>query len=198
MRDFPAPARRSLAALSFSLLLDAGSAVAAAPAPPPAEAIQVRGEVSAPGPLTVAELQKLGAISATWTVHGKSRTVVGVPLAKALERFGVVPGPMSKEMAPADKRPGYKKAIVASAADGFQAVFSLAEVTEGMGKTQALLVWQLDGQPLPAEQRPLRLIVLSDGEPSRSIYRLQRLDVVDLRKLGPAAAGKPQPGVQKP
>jgi DMSO/TMAO reductase YedYZ molybdopterin-dependent catalytic subunit len=148
-----------------------------------ADAVQVRGDLAAPGALTVSELQALSPITQSWSMHGQTHTVVGVPLGKVLQRFGVTPGPMGKTLSPAEKRPGYKLAVIASAPDGFQAVFSLAELTEGMGRTQALLVFEVDGQPLPPEQRPLRLVVPTDGEPSRCLYALQKLDIVDLRKI---------------
>lgn len=176
--------------LGASLALPTG-AVAESAASESTDAIEVRGDVTTPGTLNLRELQAMPTVQADWTVHGKTRHIVGVPLAKALEKFGVGPGAMSKEMAPKDKRAGYKKVVVASAADGFQAVLSLAEISEGMGKTQALLVFQIDGQPLRAEEKPLRLAVLSDGEPSRSLYQLRRIDVVDLRKvIPPMQAGK--------
>jgi DMSO/TMAO reductase YedYZ molybdopterin-dependent catalytic subunit len=143
----------------------------------------VRGDVEKPGTLQLAELEAMGPTSASYTVHDHTQTVIGVPLHKVLARYGVVPGPMSKTMAPADKRPGYKKVVVASAPDGFQAVFSLAELSEGMGKTQVLVVWKADGKPLPPAQGPLRLVVLTDGEPSRSVHQLRTLDVTDMRRI---------------
>jgi hypothetical protein len=45
-----------------------------------------------------------------------------------------------------------------------------------MGPTHAVLAWSVDGKP----QEPLRLVVTTDKEPSRSIYKLVRLEVVDL------------------
>lgn len=176
----------------FALLLSCASqARAQAKAEADSEgAVEVRGDVEKPGQLTVRELAAMAPSRVEWTVHGKTRTIVGVPLAKVLERFGVGPGPMSKEMAPKDKRPGYKQVIVASAPDGFQSVLSVAEISEGMGKTQALLVYKIDDKPLPAAEKPLRLVVVSDGEPSRSLYKLQRLDIVDLRKIIPPAQAK--------
>ena len=154
---------------------------------PAGGALTVRGDIPNPGELKLAELQALGGVNATWTVHGQTRAVVGVPLEKVLRRFGFTPGVMSKTLPPAQKRLGYKLAVVATAPDGFQAVFSAAELTEGMGKTQALVVWMIDGKPLPAEEGSLRLVVPSDGEPSRSLYNLSRLDVVDMRRIVPVA-----------
>lgn len=152
--------------------------------------VEVRGDLPKPGDLRLEDLEPLGATTATWTLHGQVHTVVGVSLDKVLRRFGWEPGVMSKSMPPAEKRAGYKRVVVATASDGFQAVFSTAEIAEGMGKTQALLVWMVDGKPLPAEQGPLRLVVLSDAEPSRSLYRLSRLDVLDMRRIVPASPSK--------
>ncbi len=73
--------------------------------------------------------------------------------------------------------------MVITAPDGFQSVFSAAELTEGMGKTQVLVVWMVDGKPLPAEQGRLRLVVPTDAEASRSLHHLQRIDVVDMRRI---------------
>ena len=155
--------------------------------------IEVRGDVPKPGPLSVTDLQALSPATFTWVAHGQSHTVLGVPLSTVLRRFGWEPGVMGKNIAAADKRVGYKRVIVATAPDGFQAVFSAAELAPAMGKTQAVLCWMIDGKPLPAAEGPLRLVVLTDDEPSRSIYHLQRLDVVDMRRIVPASPASPAP-----
>jgi hypothetical protein len=49
----------------------------------------------------------------------------------------------------------------------FQAVFSCAEVFGSMGATRAMVVWKVDGKPLPEDRGPLRLVVVTDKEPSR-------------------------------
>ena len=71
-------------------------------------------------------------------------------------------------------------AVRASAADGFEAVFSCAELFESMGATRAMIVWKVDGKPLAADRGPLRLVVLTDKEPSRSIHGLRTIEVLDL------------------
>lgn len=149
----------------------------------------IAGDLPKPRTLRVEELKALASRTATWTLHGKAHTVVGLPLDQVIAQAGYDRGPMSKEMAPRDKRPGFKLAIVASAPDGFQAVFSTAEITAGMGKTEVLCIWEMDGKPLPPDQGPLRLVVLTDGEGSRSIHNLARLDVIDLRKTLAARGG---------
>jgi hypothetical protein len=90
---------------------------------------------------------------------------------------------MSPDTPKSEKRSGWKKIVVASAADGFQAVFSCAEIAEQMGPTRVMVVFSLDGKPLAAGKGPLRLVVLTDKEPSRSLYQLSSLEVVDVRKL---------------
>jgi DMSO/TMAO reductase YedYZ molybdopterin-dependent catalytic subunit len=50
------------------------------------------------------------------------------------------------------------------------------------GPTRAFIAWEVDGAPLPAEEGPLRLIVTTDKEGSRSAYALRTLEVIDLRK----------------
>ncbi len=94
--------------------------------------------------------------------------------------FGFTPGPMGKDVPVKDKVKGYRQVLVATARDGFQAVFSCAEVTEGMGATVALVAWQLDGKPFGPEVGPFRLVVTTDGEPARSIRQLERLHVIDV------------------
>lgn len=50
-----------------------------------------------------------------------------------------------------------------------------------MGPTRALLVWKMDGKPLPETMGPFRLVVLTDQEPSRSVFQLVKLEIIDLR-----------------
>ena len=143
--------------------------------------LQVTGALPKGGSLTLAELEGMTPITSTWTAHGEKHEVHGVPLDRLLSRFGFEPGPMGKEVPKQDKRKGWRMVVVASAADGFQAVLSCAEVFESMGATRAMVVWKVDGKPLPADRGPLRLVVLTDKEPSRSIYSLRKLEILDLR-----------------
>jgi len=126
------------------------------------------------------DLTALGAKTTTWTVHGAKRQVTGVRLDKVLTHLGFSPGPMGKDVPVSEKRAGYRKAVVATAADGFRAVFSVAECVEGMGPTEVLVVWTVDGKPLGPDEGPFRLAVLTDGEPSRSLRQLKKLEVVDV------------------
>ncbi|MBL8913072.1 MAG: molybdopterin-dependent oxidoreductase [Archangium sp.] len=147
----------------------------------PVSSVAVKGAVPTPKSFSVKELEALGATDATWTDHGKQRSVRGAPLEAVLKAVGFSPGPMGPDVAKREKRSGWKMVVRVTATDGFQAVFSCAELWSEMGPTRALLVWQLDGKVLGAEDGPLRVVVPTDKEPSRSVRNVATIEVLDLR-----------------
>ena len=72
--------------------------------------------------------------------------------------------------------------LVASASDGYQVVFSLAELDPGFTSNDIIVADTLDGKALFAYQGPLRIIAPKDSRAARSVRMLQRLDVVRLKK----------------
>jgi hypothetical protein len=106
-----------------------------------------------------------------------------VPLQKILAELGVEPGAMGKDLAPAKKRLGLQQAVVVTARDGFQAVFSVGELWPGVGPTRVLVVDRVEGKPLDGAEGPLRLAVLTDEDPSRSARQIGRIRVVSLADL---------------
>ena len=153
----------------------------AAPARGAEAVLEIGGALPRTGTLSLADLEALGPSKASWGAHDEKHEVYGVPLERVLTRFGFEPGPMGKDVPKQDKRKGWRLVVVASARDGFQAVLSCAEFFESMGATRAMLIWKVDGKPIAKDRGPLRLVVLTDKEPSRSIYGLQKLEVVDVR-----------------
>ncbi len=148
--------------------------------------LELIGEGLKSGSVTLDELKALGAQEATWSAHGEDHKVLGVRLDKLLRARGFTPGKMGKDVPKAEKRAGWRQVVLATAADGYQALIGCAEMDAEMGPTQAMLIWELDGKPLSAEQGPLRLVVLTDREPSRSIYALRKLEMLDVPKLARA------------
>ncbi len=161
--------------LGLALLPTGTVALEASPAP----SVRVDGSLPKTGTVSVAELERLGPVTLAWTAHGETHQVKGVRVDNVLAHFGFTPGPMGKDVPLSQKVKGYRQVLVATARDGFQAVFSCAEVSEGMGQTVALLAWEVDGKPLTSDVGPFRLVVLTDGMPSRSIRQLERLRVLD-------------------
>jgi hypothetical protein len=147
-------------------------------AAPPAPALAVGGDLPRQGTLGLADLQGLSPEAVE--VPGKPRAR-GVRLDRILTHFGFEPGSMGKDVPVRDKRAGWRKVVRATASDGFEAVFSCAELAAGMGPTRAYVVFEIDGKPVPADSGPLKLVVPTDKEPSRSVRQLVRLEVVDLR-----------------
>jgi formylmethanofuran dehydrogenase subunit E len=165
----------ALFALSFAVgVLDAD-----AHKPAVGPVLELAGALPRPATLTLAEIQALPPTRATWTVEGRRRAVVGVALDRLLARQGLEPGPMGDGDGDGDGK-GWRRIVVASAPDGFRAVFSVAELAPHMGATRALVAWQIDGKPLAADQGPLRLVVLGDKLPSRAVRGVNRLEVVEV------------------
>ena len=79
--------------------------------------------------------------------------------------------------------------VIVEARDSYRAFFSLAELLPECGRTQAYLIWDVDGKPLSGEQAPFRLVVSSDREPDRSIYGIATITLVDGTQLASQLAG---------
>ena len=74
------------------------------------------------------------------------------------------------------------QALVARAADGYVAVFGLAEVDPHFGHPPLIVVWKnADGSPLRAGVGPVQLISSGESRPSRWVRQLEALTVRDLR-----------------
>lgn len=113
---------------------------------------------------------------ARWEVsagpHGDKPSLwQGVALADLLRAAGV---PMDKSLRGAH----LAKYVRITAADGYQVVFGLAELDEGFGKTDVLLVDRREGQPL-TEDGPYRLVVPGDARAGRWVRNVIRIEVQD-------------------
>ena len=135
------------------------------------------------GELQRSELEALAPPAFVGKVDGAEHRLRGAPLGAILKKRGFTPGPMGPEVPKKDKRAGYKWVVLATAADGFQALFSCAEVAEDMGATRAFVLFEIDGKPIEGDKGPYRLWVQTDAEPSRSIWSVQKLEVLDPRPL---------------
>lgn len=72
-------------------------------------------------------------------------------------------------------------ALVARSADGYRAVFGLAEVDPHFGHAPLMLNWKnADGTPLPARVGPLQLIATGENRPGRWVRQLVALEVKSL------------------
>ena len=72
--------------------------------------------------------------------------------------------------------------MIAEGGDGYQVIFTLAEVDPELANERILVADKRDGKPISAQQGPLRLVVAGDKRPARSVRMLQQIQVVQVRK----------------
>jgi hypothetical protein len=73
------------------------------------------------------------------------------------------------------------RALVARAADGYRAVFGLAEVDPHFGHAPMIVLWKrADGSALPPRSGPFELIHTGDGRAARWVRQLQSLEVTEV------------------
>ena len=109
------------------------------------------------------------------TQEGRTLKYEGVLVVEVLKRAGV---PLGGEL----RGSALSIYVLATATDGYQVVFSLGELDPAMSNNEVLIADTMDGQPLPATQGPLRIVVPKDARAARSVRMLTRLDVVRLKK----------------
>jgi len=137
-----------------------------------ASSIQIGGAVKTPLTLTAADLAKFPRASVNTTSDGIRVIYEGVWLHELLKRAG----------APELRGKALASYLLAEAKDGYQVVFSLAEVDPGFTGNEILLADTADGKPLIGSQGPFRLIAPKDKRGARSVRMLTKLEVVALRK----------------
>ena len=135
--------------------------------------------VAAPAPpltLTPADLLKMPRTTITVKQpDGRGVTHEGVLVAEVLKRVGA---PLGKAL----RGDAVATYIVASATDGYRVVFSLAELDPEFSGSEVMIVDRTNGQPLLADQGPIRLVVPKDLAGARSMRMLERIEVVRLPK----------------
>ena len=128
--------------------------------------VTVEGEVLQPQKLYAADLQKLRHSTVTSkTRDGKDHAYTGVPVELLLNKAGVTTGSQLHGE-------NLTKYLLVTAADGYQVVFSLAELDSAFTDKQVILADAMDGNPLPADKGPFQLIVPGEKRPARSCYQV--------------------------
>lgn len=155
--------------------------LAAPDAGPDAARLRVEGDLVTAGSLGVKELSELSPVAVEWTDKRGKHTGRGVRLDAVLLKAGFNEGPMGPTVDPKVKHQGLRAAVIATASDGFEAVFSVGELLPHLGATTAWLVFEMEGKPLPPEVGPFRLVISTDRSPSRSLHALVKVRVLDLR-----------------
>lgn len=151
------------------------AAALAQPAQPAAAVLTVSGNVPSPVRLRAEDLAKMPRETVTVSEHDASVRYEGVPLRAILERAGA---PLGKEL----RGKALSTYVLATARDGYQVVFTLAEVDANFANESILVADKRNGAAMSASQGPLRVVCPHDKEGARSVRMLETLDIVRLRK----------------
>jgi DMSO/TMAO reductase YedYZ molybdopterin-dependent catalytic subunit len=140
-----------------------------------AQEVRVAGDVKAEMSLTAELLAKMPRASAKTSFNGMETVYEGVWLHEILKRAGVPQGEALRGKALATY-------VIAESPDGYQVVFSLAELDPAVVDHEILLADTANGKPLFGSDGRFRLVIPKDKIGARSIRMLSRISVVRLRK----------------
>jgi hypothetical protein len=124
--------------------------------------------------LTAADLDALPRATASLSGNGMTTTYEGVWVSDVLKKAGVPIGSL--------RGASLSTYVIASASDGYQVLFSIAELDPEMTEGKVLLADKANGQSLFGEQGSFRLVTPNDKRGARGIRMLTSLNVVQLKK----------------
>ena len=144
----------------------------AAAAPAVAEAPRIEVEGGEALVLDAALLARLPrrSVAVAETHHVKAGTFEGVSLRDLLTEAKVPAGDAVRGKL-------VSWIVTVDAADGYRAVFSLAEVEPSFAEKLVLVADTRDGRPLAADEGPLRLVVPDENRPARWVRQVTRISV---------------------
>ncbi|AXY75333.1 molybdopterin-binding protein [Paraflavitalea soli] len=133
--------------------------------------IKVTGEVKTPLQLTMTDLTKMKATMATLKDRdGIDHRYTGIAVQDILNQAGVTTG---KEL----RGENLSKYLLVRCADGYEVVFSLAELDSAFTDRTVILAYEVDSKPLAADKGPFRLVVPGEKKPARSCMQVVELVV---------------------
>lgn len=136
-----------------------------------AQTISVTGEVKTPLTLTASDIQALERAEVTAKDRdGKEHRYAGVSLVAILRKAGVTLG---GEL----RGENLSKYVIAKAGDGYEVLFSLAEVDAEFSGRTILVADSVDGAPLTQGVGPFRLVVPDEKRPARWIRELKSIEI---------------------
>ena len=136
-----------------------------------AQTLSVTGEVKTPLMLTASDLHALERTEVTAKDRdGKEHRYAGVALTAILRKAGATLG---GEL----RGENLSKYLIAKAGDGYEVLFSLAEVDAEFSGRIILVADSVDGTPLPQGVGPFRLVIPDEKRPARWIRELKSLEI---------------------
>ncbi|MCC7341312.1 MAG: molybdopterin-dependent oxidoreductase [Bryobacterales bacterium] len=156
--------------LVFGLLLSS-----APPAEQSAASVEVVGAMKQPLRLNAEDLSKMPRASVDTRFDGVAVHYEGVWLTEVLKKAGV---PSGVELR-GKWLTGY---LLMEAEDGYQVIFTLADLDPMFGGNPVLLADAANGKALSGAEGPFRLVAPRDRRGARSVRMLKKIEIVLLRK----------------
>ena len=132
--------------------------------------LQVEGISGSSASFSLSDLSKLTKQTVTISDHGVPVTFEGVLLADVLAKVRTPDGASFNGTVAAHY-------VIAEAEDGYEAVFSWAEIDSTFTDRKVYVVTKRDGKPLPARDGPFELVVPGEKRNSRWVRQLKLLRV---------------------
>jgi len=137
--------------------------------------IKVTGEVKKELSLTQDDLAAMTRVNAVLRDRdGKNVTYTGVALQQILAMAGV---PTGKEL----RGENLSKYLLVKCSDGYEVLFSLAEIDSAFTDRVIIVADESMGKPLPPAKGPFRIIVPGEKVPARSSFQVVELVVAFAR-----------------
>jgi len=137
-----------------------------------AQTVKVSGEVTSPFTIDAASFNQFTHVSQTRKDRdGLNHTYTGVALSEILKKAGTT-------MDSALKGENLTKYLLVEASDGYQIIFSLAELDKSFTDQVIILADTIDGKPLATGDGPYRVIVPNDKKPARCAKQVVGLRVM--------------------
>jgi len=138
--------------------------------------LTIGGDVPTPLTLKVEDLAKMPRQTiALPETDGTKTEYEGVALVEILKRAGA---PVGKDL----RGNALASYVLAKAHDGYQVVYSLAEIDPSLTEGRFIVADKRDGKPLFGYQGPFRIVAGSDKAAARSVRMLDEIDVIRLKK----------------
>lgn len=129
-------------------------------------ALKVTGEVGKSLVLSTAQVAAMAHINVTMNDRdGKAHTYSGVPIQAILDSAGVTTG---KQL----RGENLSKYLLVKCADGYEVVFSLAELDSSFTDHKAIIADMSEGAPLPAGKGPFRMVLEGEKKPARNCFQV--------------------------
>jgi DMSO/TMAO reductase YedYZ molybdopterin-dependent catalytic subunit len=129
-------------------------------------AVKITGEVITPLTVYADSLSQWPRATVTLNDRdNKAHSYTGIPLQAIFEKAGVTTG---KQL----RGENLTKFVLVKCADGYEVVFSLAELDSSFTNRQVILAAEADGHTLSAEKGPFRLVVPGEKKPARSCFQV--------------------------